>query len=183
MFTLRRSKVEWGDQRGVQVYIYISRKTNTTYARVWKPRPSCRAEPKKPSLIQYFLVFVQTSSWCLFLLIRYYRICKMLYSQLTFVLLLVYSWLYIQFSIQQGYESFPFNRGMKATVAKGICFCQFVDKWRYCIIWTVDRGCKKIFKITLNHNNMQTLFVFPIILLFHPNNEDRQNLKIELTIN
>ena len=26
---------------------------------------------------------------------------------------------------------------------------------------------------------MQKLFIFPIILLFHPNNEDRQDLNIE----
>ena len=36
-----------------------------------------------------------------------------------------------------------------------------------------------MFKIILNHYNMQKLFMFPIILLLHPNNEDRQNLNIE----
>ena len=36
-----------------------------------------------------------------------------------------------------------------------------------------------MFKITLTHYNMQKLFMFPVILLFHPNNEDRQNLNIE----
>ena len=47
------------------------------------------------------------------------------------------------------------------------------------MIRTVDRGCKKVFKIILYHYNMQKLFIFPIILLFHPNNEDRQDLNIE----
>ena len=42
-----------------------------------------------------------------------------------------------------------------------------------------DSGCRKVFKIILYHNNMQKLFIFPIILLFHPNNEDRQDLNIE----
>ena len=30
--------------------------------------------------------------------------------------------------------------------------------------------------------NMQKLFMFPVIFLFHPNNVDRQNLKIEETL-
>ena len=42
-----------------------------------------------------------------------------------------------------------------------------------------DRGCKKVFKIILYHYNMQKLFIFPIILLFHPNNKDQQDLNIE----
>ena len=50
---------------------------------------------------------------------------------------------------------------------------------RYVMIRTVDRGCKMVFKIILYHYNMQKLFIFPIILLFHPNNEDRQDLNIE----
>ena len=96
----------------------------------------------------------------------------MLYSQLTFVLVLAYLGFYIQFSIQQGCESHGGERDM---------FCQFVKKWQCFIIWAFDRGCKKIFKITLNHHDMQKLFMFSIILLFHPNNEERQNLKIEQT--
>ena len=47
------------------------------------------------------------------------------------------------------------------------------------MIRAVDRGCKKVFKIILYHYNMQKLFIFPIILLFHLNNEDRQDLNIE----
>ena len=62
---------------------------------------------------------------------------------------------------------------------KGYIFGQFVNKRRYFIIWAFDRDCKKMFKVTLNHYNKQKLFMFPIILLFLPNNEDRQNLNIE----
>ena len=55
------------------------------------------------------------------ILIPFYLIlCKMLYSQLTFVLLLAYLGLYIQFSIQQGYESHGRERDM---------FCQFVNSF------------------------------------------------------
>ena len=36
-----------------------------------------------------------------------------------------------------------------------------------------------MFKITLNHHNMQKLIMFPIILLFHQNIEDWQDLNIE----
>ena len=36
-----------------------------------------------------------------------------------------------------------------------------------------------MFKITLNHHNMQKLFMFLIILLLHPNIEDRKDLNIE----
>ena len=90
---------------------------------------------------------------------------KMLYSHLYNYLLI-----YIQFSIQQGYES------------HGHVYV-FASLWTngndLIIIWAFDRGCKKIFQITLNQYYMQKLFMFPIILLFHPNNMDRQNLKIE----
>ena len=68
---------------------------------------------------------------------------------------------------------------MKATAAKGIYFVHFVNKWRYFMIRAFFRGCKKVFKIILYHYNMQKLFIFPIILLFHPNNEDRQDPNIE----
>ena len=68
---------------------------------------------------------------------------------------------------------------MKATAAKGIYFDHFVNKWRYFMIRAFDRGCKKVFKIILYHCNMQILFLFPIMLLFYPNNEDRQDLNIE----
>ena len=68
---------------------------------------------------------------------------------------------------------------MKATAAKGIYFGRFVNKWRYFKIRAFDRGCKKVFKIILYHYNMQKLFILPIILLFHPDNEDRQDLNIE----
>ena len=76
-------------------------------------------------------------------------------------------------------SNFPFKRGMKATAAKGIYFGHFVNKWRYFKISIFCRGCKKVFKIILYHYSMQKLFIFPIILLFHPNNEDRQDLNIE----
>ena len=93
----------------------------------------------------------------------------MLYSQLKFVQLFAYDFK----------SNFPFKRGMKATAAKGIYFGHFVNKWRYFKIRVFDRGCKNVFKIILYHYNMQKLFIFPIILLFHPNNEDRQDLNIE----
>ena len=62
---------------------------------------------------------------------------------------------------------------------KGYIFGHFLNKWRYVMIRAFDRGCKKVFKIILYHYNMQKLFIFPIILLFHPNNEDRQDLNTE----
>ena len=68
---------------------------------------------------------------------------------------------------------------MKATAPKGIYFGHFANKWRYFKIRVFDRGCKKVFKIILYHYNMQKLFIFPIILLFYPNNEDLQDLHIE----
>ena len=68
---------------------------------------------------------------------------------------------------------------MKATAAKEIYFGRFVNKWQYFKIRVFDRGCKKMFKMTLNHHNMQKLFMFPIFLLFHPNIEDRKDLNIE----
>ena len=76
---------------------------------------------------------------------------------------------------EQDLHRLPLNRGMKATAAKGIYFGHFVNKWR-----VFDRGCKKIFQTTFNHYNIQKLFMFPIILLFNPNIEDRQDLNIEL---
>ena len=96
----------------------------------------------------------------------------MLYSKLKFVQLFAFFYEVI--------SNFPFNRGMKAMAAKGIYLDHFVNKWRYFKIWVFDSGCKKIFKTTLNHYNMQKLFMFPIILLFHPNIEDRQDLNLEL---
>ena len=68
---------------------------------------------------------------------------------------------------------------MKATAAKGIYFGHFVNKWRYFMSRAFDRGCKKVFKIILYHYNMQKRFIFPISLLFHPNDENRQDLNIE----
>ena len=94
----------------------------------------------------------------------------MLYSQLKFVQSFAYLWLYIQLSIQKGYESHGRERD--------IYFGHFVNKWQY-FSRAFDRGCKKVFKIILYHYNMQKLFIFPISLLFHPNNEDRQDLNIE----
>ena len=49
------------------------------------------------------------------------------------------------------------------------------------ILWSKHSTevAKKVFKITLYHYNMQKLFIFPTILLFHPNNEERQDLNIE----
>ena len=47
------------------------------------------------------------------------------------------------------------------------------------MIRAFDRGCKKVFKIILYHCNMQILFLFPFMLLFYPNNKDRQDLNIE----
>ena len=68
---------------------------------------------------------------------------------------------------------------MKATAAKGIHFGHFVNKWRYFMIRAFDKGCKKVFKIIVYHYYIQKLFILPIILLFHPNNENKQDLNIE----
>ena len=43
------------------------------------------AETTQGRNVPDFLVFVQTHSWYLFLLILDYQVCKMLYSQLKFV--------------------------------------------------------------------------------------------------
>ena len=66
-----------------------------------------------------------------------------------------------------------------SVTGSGMWVSHFVNKWRYFKIWVFDSCCKKIFKTTSNHYNMQKLFMFPIILLFHPKIEDRQDLNIE----
>ena len=69
---------------------------------------------------------------------------------------------------------------MKATwPRKRYIFGHFVNKWRYFKIGVFDRGCKKMLKITLNHYNMQKLFMFLNILLLHPNIENRKDLNVE----
>ena len=98
-----------------------------------------QAEKSEPDIV--FSCICSNEFKILYLFLLYYHICRMLYSQLKCVELLIYDFM----------SNFPFNRGMKATDEIGICFSQFVKKWRYFIIRTVDRGCKKIFRTTLYH--------------------------------
>ena len=100
----------------------------------------------------------------------YYHICKMLYSQLKFVQSFAYLWLFIQFSIQRGYESHGRERDTFWP------FCEWSAIFSDQGIWQrLLKGIKNI----LYHYTMQKLFIFSIILRFHPKNEDHQDLNIE----
>ena len=54
----------------------------------------------------------------------------MLYSQLNFVLLVAYLWLYIQFSIQQGYESHGRKKDMFWPVCEQTAMCYNLKLWQ-----------------------------------------------------
>ena len=148
------------NENGIKVLLVY--KTTAFDGRVWKPWPSCRKSWACYSAYLYLFKRVEDTYFFYSYITRYVKCCP----QLKFVQSFAYLWL----------SNFPFKRGMKATAAKGIYFGHFVKKWWYFMIRAFGIGCKKVF--ILYHYYMQKLFLFPIILLFHPNNEDRQDLNI-----
>ena len=73
---------------------------------------------------------------------------------------------YVCLLIYDFISNFPFSRGLKATASKGIYFGRFVKKMAIFYNLDICGGCEKIFKITLNHFNMQIYLYFPLFFFF-----------------
>ena len=82
----------------------------------------------------------------------------MLYSQLKFVQSFAYLWLYIQFSIQQEYESHGRERDMFCPVCEQIVMFYNLSIWQ--------KLQKDIFKLFWIISIMQKPFIFSLFFFF-----------------